>query len=123
MAALVIPSQPPFGGMTNQTISRLVDLNSTLPRLQEAIATAASGYEGIGGTEYEAPLPVTNGTLPRNIPFVPVNNFGVQPDPANPGANGTAYAYAVGVLATAWTNFWLAAGPSIQQLDNGSRTL
>jgi hypothetical protein len=51
--------------------------------------------------------------------MAPPNNFGIQADPANPGANGEAYSYAVGQLAAAWATFWDAARPYIEQLDNG----
>ena len=114
MAALVIPNNVPFGQMTSQVVSRLVGLNASVPRLQEAIATAASGFTGTPGTEYEAPL-MGNGA---NIALV--NNFGVQPDPDNPGAQGTAYAYAVEQLENAWRDFWTAAAPYVEQLDNGT---
>jgi hypothetical protein len=48
------------------------------------------------------------------------NNFGIAPAPDSPGTQGTAYAYAVGVLTEQWDLFWAAAGASIDQLDNGS---
>lgn len=112
MAAIIINNNTSFGGMTNQTTARLVNLNSQIPRLQEAIATASSGYTGTPGTQFETPIPGAN------EPAMP-NNFGVSPDPAAAGAQGEAYAYAVGVLAEHWATFWEAAGPSIEQLDNG----
>ena len=71
-------------------------------RLKDAVATAASGYDGVPGTEYEG-----DGT-----------NFGVVPGTA-PGEKGADYAYAINTLATAWETFWTAAQPSIEQLDNG----
>jgi hypothetical protein len=104
MTATIISNTPPFGLMTNQSVAGLHTLNDALLRLQEAVATAASGYEGVPGTEYETD-----------------SNFGVQPDAATPGAKGSDYAFAVNSLTTAWATFWTAALPSIQQLDNGVR--
>jgi hypothetical protein len=114
MAALIIPSTTPFGGMTNQTTSRLLSLNTTLERLKDAIATASAGYEGTPGTEFEA-APLGNYGPPLVLP----NNFGVQANPDALGKNGTDYAYAIGVLTEAWATFWAAAEASIAQLDNG----
>lgn len=115
MAALIIPNHTPFGGMTNQAVGKLLGLNTTIGRLRDAIATASSGYTGTPGTEFESPSTGTNMMAP--------NNFGVQPDPANPGANGTAYAYAVGVLTEQWALFWTAAEAAIDQLDNGGTAM
>jgi len=112
MAAIVIPNNTSFGGMTNQTISRLLQVNTAMERLKDALATASSGYTGVAGTQYEA---VSMGMGP----FTP-NNFGVVPDPATPGAQGTNYEYALNTLAGHWLTFWQAAQPSIEQLDNGS---
>jgi hypothetical protein len=104
MAAIIISNTPPFGLMCNQSVAGLHTTNDALLRLQEAVATAASGYDGVPGTEYETG-----------------SNFGVQPgDP--PGAKGSDYAFAVDTLVNAWKTFWEAALPSIQQLDNGVRT-
>jgi hypothetical protein len=111
MAAIVISNTASFGNMTNQMVSRLTSLNSTIPRLQEAIATASAGYDGVPGTQFETPTGMSNVGVP--------NNFGVAGDPAEPGRKGTDYAYAVNVLATAWATFWEAAAASIEQLDNG----
>jgi hypothetical protein len=105
MTATIISNTPPFGSMTNQSVAGLHTLNDALLRLQEAVATASSGYDGVPGTEYETD-----------------SNFGVQPGDT-PGAKGTDYAYAVNSLTTAWATFWTAALPSIQQLDNGVRTI
>jgi len=110
MAAIVISNSAPFGAMTNQMISRLVSLNSTIPRLDEAATTASAGYEGVPGTQFETSVGL-NGGMP--------NNFGVAPDPANPGQKGSDYRYAVDTLAQAWATFWTAAQGSIEQLDNG----
>jgi hypothetical protein len=112
MAALVIPNQTPFGGMTNQTTAKLLGLNTTIARLKDAVATAASGYAGVAGTEYEA------ATMTPGNAWTP-NNFGVAADPTEPGKNGTDYAYAVNQLVTQWEAFWIAADPYISQLDNG----
>lgn len=102
MTATIISNTPPFGALTNKTVANLRAANDAVLRLQEAVATAASGYEGEAGTEYEGPA----------------TNFGVVPSDT-PGEQGSAYAYAVGQLATAWADFWQAALPSIQQIDNG----
>lgn len=112
MTALIVPNNTSFGAMTNSIVGRVVALNSAMQRLDEAIATAASGYEGTPGTEYEAasgmPSPVSG------------NNFGIIADPNDPGANGQAYAYAVGQLEGLWKTFWSAAQPYLAQLDNGT---
>jgi len=110
MTALIISTGPSFGSMTAQIVSRLVSLNSSLPRLQEAITTASSGYEGIAGTQFEMPS--------GNMGGQP-NNFGVYPDPDNPGVQGTAFSYAAARLHEEWLKFWTAAAPYIEQLDNG----
>jgi hypothetical protein len=115
MAALVIPNNTPFGGMTNQMVSRLVNLNVTVPRLQEAIATASSGYTGTPGTEFEAPV---MGTNMNQLP----NNFMIQPEPNIPGKCGNDYSYAINQLANIWATFWIDAQPYIEQLDNGGNT-
>jgi hypothetical protein len=113
MAALIIPNMTPFGSMTNQATSRLINLNATIERLKDAIATASAGYTGTPGTQFEA-APMGVGAPPPAP-----NNFGVQPDPEALGENGTDYAYAVGVLTEQWALFWAAAEASINQLDNG----
>jgi hypothetical protein len=115
MAALIIPNGTPFGSMTNQTTSKLLGLNTTMARLKDAIATAASGYTGVEGTEYEA------ATMGMNM--MGQNNFGVAPDQANPGVNGLAYAYAVNTLIGHWEAFWVLAEASISQLDNGGSSM
>ena len=115
MATLIISQSASFGQMTNSIVSRLVGLNSSMPRLQEAIATASSGYEGVPGTEFEIGNPGTNGMPGPNL-------FGVQADPATPGKNGTAYSYAVGQLQQQWATFWAAAADYISALDNGGQT-
>lgn len=102
MTATVISNTPPFGALTNKTVANLRSVNDAILRLEEAVATAASGYGGTPGTEYEGPA----------------TNFGVVAS-ETPGEQGSAYAYAVGQLATTWATFWEAAAPSIAQIDNG----
>lgn len=102
MAATIISNTPPFGALTNEIVADLFALNLAMTRLSAAVATAASGYSGTVGTEYEGA-----GT-----------NFGVVAG-ATPGTNGAAYAYAVNVLSADWNTFWTAALASIEQLDNG----
>jgi hypothetical protein len=118
MPALLIPSNTTFGSMTNQTVGRLLSLNTQMERLKDAIATAASGYEGVEGTEYEA------ASMGMNM-MAQSNNFGVVPDadPAAAGKNGKAYAYAVNVLTEHWATFWAAAEAAIGQLDNGGASM
>jgi len=102
MTATIISNTPPFGALTNEAVARLYEANDLVTRLTTAVATAASGYSGVAGTEYEG-----NST-----------NFGVVAS-GTPGENGAAYAYAVNVLGGAWTTFWASAKASIEQLDNG----
>jgi hypothetical protein len=102
MTATIISNTPPFGALTNRAIAGLHDVNEAIVRLQDAVATAASGYEGTPGTEYEGAN----------------TNFGVVAG-STPGAKGSDYAYAVSNLATEWGKFWTAASPSIEQIDNG----
>jgi len=117
MAALIIPSSTSFGGLTNTTVGRLLQINTSMERLKDAIATASAGYAGTPGTQFEAAM-MMSGPGAMNT-YAGPNNFGVQADPAEAGKNGTDYAYAVNVLASAWATFWTAAEPSINQLDNG----
>jgi hypothetical protein len=116
MAALIIPSSTSFGGLTNQLVGRLISVNTNMERLQDAIATASSGYTGTAGTQFEAGSMGGMGGYQQN-------NFGVVPDAATPGKNGTDYAYAVDILAQAWATFWAAAEASINQLDNGQASM
>jgi hypothetical protein len=102
MTATIISNTPPFGAMTNRTVAGLHEANDLILRLKEAVATAASGYQGTPGTEYEGDN----------------TNFGVVAG-TTPGEKGSDYAYAVDQLANAWTTFWTEALPSIQQIDNG----
>lgn len=115
MAALIIAPNAPsatFGTMTNQTVSRLIALQSTLERLQSAIATASSGYDGTPGTEFESGSGAI-GSIPNQ------NLFQVTPS-ETPGEQGSAYSYAMGRLHDEWVTFWTAAEPFIEQLDNGT---
>lgn len=120
MVALIIPTQTTFGQMTNSVVSRLAGLNTTVLRLNEAVAMASEGYGGTPGTEFEAPSMGAGGMMPAGA-----NNFGVQPDadPANAGINGTAYADAVTQLTTQWQAFWALAAPFIKTLDNGQAAM
>jgi hypothetical protein len=102
MTATVISNTPPFGAMTNQAVATLYALNLTITRLQAAVGSAAAGYTGTAGTEYE-----TNAT-----------NFGVVAS-GTPGQKGSDYAFAVGTLGAAWNTFWTAASGALQALDNG----
>lgn len=104
MTATIISNAAPFGALTNDMIAAIYEVTEVMDRLRAAVATAASGYDGVPGTEYE------DGT-----------NFGVAADPTTPGAKGSDYAYAIDQLATQWQTFWTAAKPSIEQLDNGVR--
>lgn len=113
MAALIIPNNTTFGSMTNQTVSNLLKLNTTMARLKDALATASAGYVGTPGTQYEA------ATMSMNTPFTQ-NNFGVVPDAATPGKSGSDYEYALNTLAGHWDTFWASAEAAISQLDNGS---
>jgi hypothetical protein len=102
MTSVIISNTPPFGALTNQAVADLFTVNQAIVRLQAAVASAASGYAGTAGTEYEG-----NGT-----------NFGVVAS-SDPGAQGAAYSFALLTLANAWTTFWNAALASIEELDNG----
>src|SRR3954467_3793279 len=110
MAALIISNSATFGALTNSTVGRLIALSTAVTRLKEALTTASADYTGVDGTEFES-SPTTLGTP---------NNFGVSPDPENPGKNGQSYAYAVGRLEEEWRNFWAVARPFVEALDNGT---
>lgn len=101
MAAVVINGATPFGAMSNEMIENIWAVDQAITRLAAAVATAASGYGGTPGTEYETG-----------------SNFGVVPT-TTPGDQGAAYAYATNVLAGQWDTFKAAALASIEQLDNG----
>jgi hypothetical protein len=117
-ATIIAQGNYTFGQMTTSTVSRLIGINTNMARLKDAIATASSGYTGTPGTEFEAPQ---QGGMVGSFPAT--NLFGVQPDPAEPGRNGTDYAYAVNSLEAAWAAFWTAAEPFIEQLDNGGTSM
>ena len=110
MTTTIISNNMPFsyGQMTNQAVSKLISLQTTLERLQDAIKTASAGYAGVPGTEFEMG---SMGTVQ--------NLFGIQPSDT-PGEQGSAYSYAMGRLHEEWAKFWTAAEPFIEQLDNGT---
>lgn len=112
MTTTIIANNMPYsyGQMTNQTISKLISLQTVIERLNDAIATASSSYGGVAGTEFEASVAL--GTQSPNL-------FGVQPS-ETPGEQGSAYSYAMGRLHEEWATFWTAAAPFIEQLDNGT---
>lgn len=115
MASTIISNggQYTFGMMTNRLVSGLVSANTAVNRLQEAIATASSGYAGTAGTEFEiSASSMAGGGTPANL-------FGVVAS-ATAGEQGAAYSYAVGQLHAAWADFWAAAQPYVEQLDNGT---
>jgi hypothetical protein len=120
MTATIISNtgQYPFGMQCNQMVGRMISLNTTVQRLNEAVATASSGFSGVAGTEFE----IIVGMASPDAPAVP-NNFGVQQDPAAPGQKGQDFSYAVGQLAAAWATFWTAAAPYLEQLDNGGMSM
>lgn len=101
MAATVVNGSTPFGGMSNKMIEDIYAVDAAMKRLAAAVATAASGYGGTAGTEYETG-----------------SNFGVVPSDAN-GTDGAAWAYAINVLSGEWATFMTAAQASLNQLDNG----
>ena len=118
MATTIISNagQYTFGMMTNRLIGGLISAGTSINRLQEAIATASSGYEGTPGTEFEIPGSNMMGGLQVS------NLFGVVASTV-PGEQGQAYAYAVGQLHAAWQSFWATAQPYVEQLDNGQMTM
>lgn len=117
MAVTLISNSPPytFGQQSNQVISRLIGLNTQIVRVEDAIATASSGFTGTEGTEFEV-QPINSLT-----PTVP-NLFGVVASDV-PGDQGKAYRFAFDSLNSAWAAFWAQARPFIEQLDNGNNTL
>lgn len=117
MTATIISNMMPYtwGQQTNQVIGKIVTLQQQLGRLNEAVATASSGWQGTAGTQFE--IGNTTDTAGNQ------NLFGVQADPATPGAKGEDYSYAIGQLWAAWSTFWTAAQPYIEQLDNGIQTM
>lgn len=120
MTATIISNsgQYPFGMLSNQMVSRMIALNTTVLRLSEAVATASAGFEGMAGTEFE----IIVGMAKPEAPAVP-NNFGVQQDPNAPGQKGQDFSYAVTALAQSWATFWTAAAPYLEQLDNGGMSM
>lgn len=101
MTTTVVSNAVPFGVMTNRTVADLYRVNLAILRLQAAVASAASGFSGTAGTEYEDEV-----------------IFGVAPS-ATPGAKGSDFAFAVNTIGGAWATFWSAAQGAIEALDNG----
>lgn len=106
MTTTIISNSVPYGQMTNQSVAKLISLQTALERLSDAIATASASYEGVPGTQFEASLATPN-------------LFGITPS-ETPGEQGTGYSYAMGRLHEEWVTFWTAAEPFIEQLDNGT---
>ena len=102
MSAIQVSNAAPFGAMSNQLVENFWAIDQAITRLQAAIASAASGFSGTAGTEYE-------GTA---------TNFGVLAG-ATPGANGAAWSYAVNVLAGNWATFRATSLANIEAIDNG----
>lgn len=101
MSSVIVNGATPFGGMSNEMVEKIWEVDESIARLEAAVAVAASGFAGTPGTEYET------GT-----------NFGVVPS-AVPGAKGLDYAFAINSLAGQWATFKTAAFAAIKQLDNG----
>lgn len=101
MTAVVINGATPFGGMSNEMVENIWMVDEAITRLAAAVATAAAGFGGTAGTEYETG-----------------SNFGVVPS-GTPGAKGADFAFAVGTLNGHWLTFRTAALSAINQLDNG----
>jgi hypothetical protein len=117
MSALIIGSGYAWGQLTNRLSNGLISANTQMERLNDAIATASSGFTGVAGTQFEvSQLNNMSGAIPSgDTP----NLFGVLAS-ETPGEQGEGYAYAVGRLHELWQTFWTAASPFIEQLDNGS---
>jgi hypothetical protein len=115
MASTIISNtmQHTFGVMTNRLVSGLISADTAMRRLNEAIATASSGFTGTDGTQFEIGNTGADAVTNQNL-------FGVQADPAAPGTKGKDYSYAINQLDVAWETFWAAARPYIEQLDNGN---
>jgi hypothetical protein len=136
MTTTIILNSTPytFGVLTNKIVAGLLDVQTQLTRLSEAVDTAADGYTGTPGVEYEVQYttPATSVRMPPSdkttllqavpIPFSqsnPQTLFGVQPS-ATPGEQGLVYQDAINQLNTAWATFWSIAQPYLKQLDNGT---
>jgi hypothetical protein len=117
MAALIISTSPQytFGAMTNRMVGALMSVSANMNRLNEAIATASSGYTGVEGTQFEVPSATMGGVTSSNL-------FGVVAS-ATPGEQGANYRYAVDQLHTAWLTFWAQAEAFVEQLDNGQMSM
>jgi hypothetical protein len=112
MTTLVISANAPYGQMTSQMISKIMQVQAQMERLHDAIATASSGYTGTDGTQFEQSVTPTQ-------PFSQ-NLFGVMPG-AVAGTEGVNYRFAVDSLYDQWKLFWAAAEPFVNQLDNGQQ--
>lgn len=113
MTAIIISNQGNYtwGSLTNRMTGAMIQCNTNIERLNEAIATASAGYTGTPGTQFEVSSAMTS---------QPTNLFGVVADPDNEGKHGQDYAYAVGRLHELWGAFWEQAKPFVEQLDNGT---
>jgi hypothetical protein len=116
MASLIISTMGnyTFGALTNRMIGGMISANAAMRRLQDAITTASAGYDGTPGTQFEI-VTTTPGGLQNNL-------FGVVASDT-PGEQGATYRYAMEQLNVAWLQFWAAAQPYIEQLDNGQGTM
>ena len=101
MSSTIVDGSTPFGGMSNKMVEDIYAVDEAMKRLSAAVATAASGYAGTAGVEYETG-----------------SNFGVVPS-ATPGENGAAFAFALNTMKPFWDTFIAAAQASLNQLDNG----
>ena len=117
MAAIIISNQNPYawGQLTNRMIGGVINANTNIQRLNDAIATASAGFSGTPGTQFEIPAAGTMGGAADNL-------FGVQASDT-PGENGQTYSYAVGRLQELWATFWADAQQYVEQLDNGQFTM
>jgi len=101
MAAVIVNGATPFGGMSNDAISKLIEAITTIHRVRQAAAAAQSG----------APEPV-------GAALETGSNFGVVPG-STAGQSGADYAYALNVLDDNLQAFLVAHQASITALDNG----
>lgn len=101
MTGIVVNGATPFGALSNKIAQNMIQMQADVPRLEAALAAAASAFSGAAGTEFET------GT-----------NFGVVPDTA-PGEQGTNWRSAVDNLSANWATFWAANKGFITALDNG----
>src|SRR5262245_12824194 len=99
MTSTIISNTPPFGLTSNQMVAALYAANDAILRVQAAVATAAAGYSGAEGTEFEG-----DSTL-----------FGVVAS-TTPGEKGSDYRYAVDSIGAAWGTFWNSALAAIKAI-------